>query len=394
MEQLYQLQVQLTGMDTLWEAGLTGKGVRIAVFDAGFRGLEDHPAFADMWENGRMIEARDFYRGKRPLAHSLHGTAVLGCIVGTWGDRRIGAAADAEILLARTEYGPAERLREQDAWMAAVEWADQKGADIISSSLGYANPLHTYAEMDGHTTTIAKAAATAVRKGILVVNSAGNQGDGKFHFISSPGDADSVLTVGASYPMIRFPMPFSSFGPNAAGVTKPDVAGPGYLLTAGKKGQMGFFSGTSFACPTVAGIAACLMQKYPDLTNMEIRSLLVESGHFFPYYDYVMGYGVVNARHLLGATRDTVAPTFSLSYLADTLIVTFDSMVLGPDSAFSVNGKPFFFHVADETGRLLEYRYLRVVKGVKMLRIPKDRLPAGTLRIWFEGYLFESKEEE
>jgi subtilisin family serine protease len=394
MKRLYALQTSLTHLDTLRKAGLTGAGVRIAVFDAGFKEVEDHPAFRKLWERNGLIEAKDFYKGKKPFKHSRHGTAVLGCIVGWWDSLAIGSATGAEILLARTEFSPAEKLKEQDAWMAAAEWADQQGAGIISSSLGYSRPLHTYSEMDGRTTTVAKAASHAVRKGILVVNSAGNQGDEKFHFLSSPGDADSVLTVAASYPMIRFPMPFSSFGPNAAGVAKPDVAGPGYMLSAGRKGEIDFFSGTSFACPTIAGMAACMMQRHPNMTNMEIRQLMVESAHLYPYYDYVLGNGVVDAHQLLDLPRDSVSPTFELSYLEDTLIVAFDSVALGPDSLFSVNGKPFFFHVENAQGQLLEYRYLRITKGIRQVGIPPERRPKGILRIWFEGYLQEVPDRE
>lgn len=387
LRRLYALQRKLVGLDTLRAAGLTGKGVRIAVFDAGFRNLEDHPVFDSLWARAGVIEARDFYRrrGKNPLRYSIHGTAVLGCITGWWGDQPIGAATQAEFLLARTEYGLRENVREQDAWMAAAEWADQKGADIISSSLGYSNPLYEYAQMDGQTTRVAQAARTAIRKGILVVNSAGNQGDDDFHFIGSPADVDSVLTIGASYPMLRFPMRFSSFGPNAVGQPKPDVSGPGYVVTAGGSG-LDTFTGTSFACPTVSGIAACLMQRYPNKTNMEIRQMLVESAHLYPYFDYAIGHGVVDAAQLLGAVRDTVAPTFALAFDADTLVVQFDPEVLGPDSTFDVNGLPFFFHVEGAGGKLLEYRYLRITQGLKRVGIPPARLPRGKLRIWFAGY--------
>lgn len=388
---LYHLQRNLLGLDRFKEKGLDGQGVRIAVFDAGFKGAEQHPGLVHLWDSDRVLKTRDFYRGGTNVNRgSEHGTAVLGCIAGKYKDQgRIGAAPGAEFLLARTEHRWWEKEKEEDCWLAAMEWADREGADLISSSLGYDSKRYTYTDMDGRTTKVTRAAQLAARKGILVVNSAGNTGSGKFHYVSAPGDGDSVLTVGASHPMFRYPMRFSAYGPNAAGQTKPDLAAPGYVVTTDKDGSYDIFAGTSFACPLMTGFAACLLQSEPELTNMELHAKLRSLGHWAPFGDNRMGAGVPYAPYLWDE-RPVVAPTFKVVPQPDTFFVVMDSNVLHRD--IQLNGKPCHYSILAPAGdQIVESRSFRLQKGQLVWALARKSLPAGRLRIWFEGYLWEEE---
>lgn len=382
---LLQLQRNELGFEKLEAAGLSGKGVRIAVFDAGFSGADEHVAFAHLRRNNQILKTKDFINNGNVYSHSGHGTAVLGCIAGIQDGIRIGMAIDAEFLLARTEHPRREPISEEDNWLAAMEWADREGADIISSSLGYSKSRYTYEDMTGQKTIVSRAAALAVRKGILVVNSAGNEGAGKFHFISAPGDADSVLTVGASYPMMGYRLPFSSLGPNFRGVLKPEISAPGYILSAHKKGGFRPTSGTSFSCPLIAGIAACMYQKYPQANNMEIRQKLMEAASRYPYSDFDLGYGVFSAEKALEPVKE-VAPTFEVDFQNDTIWFSIDPIALARDSANYKSGKPFSYRFVDEAGKINYAKIVLLRQGIKRFGLAPNQMQQGKLEAWFEGY--------
>jgi serine protease AprX len=384
-------QREMVAMQLAEEMGLSGKGLRIAVFDAGFTGVDEHPGFAHLREKNLIKLTKDFVSGDADVyAHSGHGTAVLGCITGMYEGKRLGAAVDAEFLLARTERNLRETPSEEDNWLAAMEWADREGADLISSSLGYARPRYKYADMDGRKTLVSRAAAMAVRKGILVVNSAGNEGANEFRYIAAPSDADSVLTVAASYPMVRMKMPFSSVGPNARGLLKPEIATPGFVLTTHKKGGFKTIGGTSFACPMMAGLAACLMEYYPDSTNMEIKRIILESGHTYPYYDYALGYGVFSMTRAM-MTDTFVDETFRVEVEKDTTWFTLDPEVVNRDTLNQRNGKPLNYRFIHPNGRITSYKTILVRKNYTRFGIgPQQRTP-GALEVWFEGYLWKEE---
>lgn len=388
-QELWRMQRTLMHLDTLAVRGLSGQGIRIAILDAGFNQVDEHPAFDHLRKQNRIEQARDFYSNKSdPYFHSAHGTAVLGCIAGMWEGKPIGAAPEATFFLARTEHSRSEKPIEEDHWLAAMEWADSLGADIISSSLGYTDSRYTYANLDGRQSKVTQAAAMAVRKGMLVVNSIGNEGSGSFHWLGAPADADSVLSVGGSYPHVKFPVAFTSYGPNARGILKPEISAPGIVLSTGLKGQLKQEFGTSFSCPLVTGYAACVMQLHPDASCMEVKKMIVESGHLWPYYDYRLGYGVADAKYLYRA-RDTVAPTFTVRVTEDTIYVAVDTLA-GISSSVNPNERePFYYHIAEEKGILIEANSVLVPKGRTIIKLPGDWLRMGRLRLWYKGYLWE-----
>jgi hypothetical protein len=392
---LYHMVRDMMQLDTLQDLGLTGKGVRIAVFDAGFTGADTHGAFDHLRNSGRIETTCDFYGGKTTDVYhgSKHGTAVLGCLAGISHLGPIGAATEATYLLARTEHNQKEKPIEEDHWMAAAEWADRLGVDIISSSLGYAQKRYSPQQMDGLTSKVSHAAAMAVRKGILVVNSAGNEGQGKFRTIATPADADSVLSVGASYPMVKFVMPFSSTGPNARGVLKPEISAPGYVFTAGPFDNWVEMPGTSFACPLVAGVAACLWQANSTWNNMQIREKIIQAGHFYPYFDAALGNGVLDARYLF-VDHPEFSPTFKLFFGRDSLFFVPDDSVLSKGSSQSPNGMPLHIANIGADGKLIAYTQMRLRGPEKRVYLPDPALGTELMRIWWQGYLMELKKNE
>lgn len=312
------LEAQLVRMGgaAFREKGIDGRGVRIAVLDGGFPKVNTHEAFKHLRDNKQIVKTWNFPNKKENVyGWNSHGTMTLSCIGGRMGDKDLGLATGAEYLLARTEV-EAEPFKEEVWWQMAMEWADRNGANIISSSLGYGKQRYYTRDMDG-TSYVARAANMAARKGILVCNSAGNEGDeSEWKTIITPADADSVLCVGGiensltEYNHISF----SSYGPSADGRQKPNVCAFGYARTANVSSNDAYHyvHGTSFSCPLVAGFAACAWQATPGKTAMELMELLERSSDLYPYCDYAYGYGVPQASYFTGE-RKAAEPTFRLA---------------------------------------------------------------------------------
>ena len=310
-------------------ASLEGRGMRIAVFDVGFAGLPGHVAFRELMADKRIIATHDFLRNRDDVFHGgSHGTEVMGCLAGrlpaTLGGGlgpALGLAPAAEYLLARTEQLHRERYAEEEAWLAAVEWADRLGADIINSSLAYTEQRYFPEQMDGHRSLIARAANMAVRKGMLVVSAAGNDGDNDWVRIGTPADADSVLAIGGLDPETGLHVDFSSFGPTADRRPKPNLAAFGIVLTTTPSGYERL-EGTSFSSPLVAGFAACLWQQRRDLTAMQLFRALEKSAELYPYFDYAHGYGRPRYAPFTTGPRAAAAPVPTFDFVVhDSLIV-------------------------------------------------------------------------
>ncbi|MBO2010957.1 S8 family serine peptidase [Hymenobacter negativus] len=317
--------------------GLDGKGMRIAVFDVGFRGLKEHPAFRELVADKRIVATHDFLRNRDDVfLGGGHGTEVMGCLAGRLPmsptavpGLALGLAPAAEYLLARTEQLHRERYAEEEAWLAAVEWADRLGADIINSSLAYTEQRYFPEQMDGHRSLIARAANLAARKGVLVVSAAGNDGDDDWVRIGTPADADSVLAIGGLDPETGLHVDFSSFGPTADRRLKPNLAAFGIVLTTTPGGDYERLEGTSFASPLVAGFAACLWQQHRKLTAMQLFQGLEKSAELYPYFDYAHGYGRPRFAHFQTSKSEiTVAPTFDF-VPHDSLV----AVVIRPEAA-------------------------------------------------------------
>ena len=294
----------------LHQAGYKGQGIRIGIADGGFYNadsLESLPK--DQWLGyADFTDDEDDFFGTT----GNHGTLCLSAIVGQKTPANTntpiinlpayrGTATAAEYFLFRTEEHATESPKEIDNWVAAIEMADSLGLHIVSTSLGYTTFDNdqfdfTYADMDGRTSRGAQAAAIAARKGMLLVAAAGNDGNKEWHYLSTPADADSILTVGAVN-MDGVIANFSSYGPSADGRVKPEVCAVGQqtVLINPANNQIITSNGTSFACPLIAGMAACLWSALPHATNMEIRERIIQSANRYPEAHEQYGYGIPDA---------------------------------------------------------------------------------------------------
>ncbi|KAA9326001.1 S8 family serine peptidase [Adhaeribacter soli] len=385
--------------------GLDGKGVRVAVLDAGFRGVDSEAGFEHLRRNKQILKTWDFVK-RREYAYdySTHGTMVLSCIGGRMGENNVGLATGAEFLLARTERMHSERYSEEEHWLAAMEWADQNGADIINSSLGYTYNRYFPEQMDGRTSFVARAANLAARKGILVVNANGNDGSNKtWKILGTPADADSVLAVGGIDPEDLMHVDFSSFGPTATKKMKPNVSAFGVVIAVGPNGSEQT-QGTSFASPLVAGFAACAWQSNRQLSNMQLFRQIEQSGHLYPYFDYAHGFGVPQARRFLGETVQEAEPTIAFERTGNQLTILIKPRFLpqvSPDSiqkAFTGNA-PYalpvdfptpdyvYYHLVNPKGYLDKYFVVKPGKEAEVATLNLAYLkPGSQVRVYYRGY--------
>lgn len=294
-------QLTMLGLDQLHTAQHLGQGIRMAVLDAGFPGVDTLAGFDSLRSRGGILGTYDFVDDTTwAYGGASHGTRVLSTIATYLPGEMLGAAPQANVYLFRTEDARREMQIEEFNWVEAVEMADSLGVDIIHSSLGYNefqdSPGYQYEDLDGDKAIVTKAADWAAARGILVVTSAGNQGRSSWRYITAPCDADSALCVG-SVTRWRDHSNFSSYGPSADGRIKPDVVAMGTgATTLGPTPRLQLSNGTSFAAPIVAGMAACLMQAHPDRSNMEIIQAIRLSADQAGLPDDTYGYGIPDAR--------------------------------------------------------------------------------------------------
>ena len=293
-------QLQMLKGDVLHNRNLKGEGKVIAVLDAGFYKVDEMDTFQKLFNDGRVLGSWDFVRQEEGVYedHS-HGMMVLSTMGAENKGQIIGTSPYACFWLLRTEDGDTENLIEEYNWLCGAEFADSVGADIINSSLGYttfddANQNHTYSDMDGRTAPVSIAANIASRKGMIVVNSAGNSGSSSWHYIGAPADADSILSVGAVDENTDF-AEFSSYGHSSDGRVKPTVVAQGRntIVATSDNGTLAG-NGTSFSSPIIAGMTACLWGAHPNRTNMEIINAIILSAHLQDNPNDSLGYGLPN----------------------------------------------------------------------------------------------------
>lgn len=287
--------------------GISGRGVLVGMLDTGFR-WRDHEAMMNM----KVIGEYDFIQDDTVTANQngdagnqdSHGTSTMSLVGGFKDGVLVSPAFNAQFILGKTEYVPSETNVEEDNWVAAIEWMEKNGVDVVSSSLGYSEfdagqKSYTYNDMNGRTATTSKAAAIAARKGVVVVNAMGNEANSTWHFLTSPADADSIISVGAVNGSGLYAS-FSSVGPTSDNRTKPDVAAHGVgTYCAVPSGKVGAYSGsqqgTSLATPLVAGVAAQILSAHPELTPIQVRDALRNTASNAASPNNTIGWGIINA---------------------------------------------------------------------------------------------------
>ena len=372
-------QLKRFGGQHFVDKGINGKGLRICVMDGGFPKVDKHPAFKHLRDNHQSIKTYNFPNKTDDVyGWNTHGTMVLSCIAGiTENGKMLGLATGAEFLLARTEIEP-EPFKEEVWWAQGAEWADKNGADIINSSLGYGKERHWTKDMDG-TSYVAKAAQKAVEKGILICNSAGNEGsDSRWMTIVTPADAENVLCVGGiendlkNYQHIEF----SSYGPSADKRLKPNVVAFGNSAVARPSGGFTYASGTSFSSPLVAGFAACAWQTRRDLTALQMKSEIEKSADLYPYFDYAYGYGVPQAAYFTEDIKQPAERSFTLVQEKDGVKISIPKVI---------EDQAIFFNVEDANGVLLGYyKTFPETTGIKLAN--KDFGQGKKLNVSYNGF--------
>lgn len=383
---------QLNGKP-LHDRGFRGTGITIAVIDGGFSNANTHIAFDSLRNEGRLLGTHDFaYRTNNVFTRSVHGAQVLSLMASNVPDSLIGTAPDAQYWLLMSERILGEYPVEADLWIAAAEFADSVGVDIITTSLGYAvfddNTLnYTYSDLDGQTIRASRAACQAAEKGILVFNSAGNEGNSSWHYISVPADAQKIITVGA-VDSVGVPASFSAYGPTYDGRIKPELCAMGYNVTVADcrtTDQFASGSGTSYSSPVLAGMTACLLQALKAnnvaYSPANVIDALIVSASNYPGHTNNSGYGIPNFETVYAS----FIPAENIEILQNDFftINNFDNTILIKFNNHSSKNKVSVFNIA---GQILK----SVSTEKSEISLNKNLFPKGILLLKIEDEKFSS----
>lgn len=292
------LQNKQLNLECLHNEGYRGQGMTIAVMDAGFSNVNSYHVFDSLRDRGGILGTLDLVDGGTHVyKDGSHGTAVLSCMAGNKPGRILGSAPMANYWLFRTEEIAKETISEEYNWIRATEFADSVGVDIITTSLGYTTfddtlHNHSYSELDGRQIPMSRVATMAARKGIFVLNSAGNEGGGSWKYVGVPGDADSICTVGAIDGMGNVAS-FSSVGPTFDQRIKPELVARGVATWISDGIYDGYpGNGTSFSTPVLAGAVACFWQAHKTYNNMKVLDTLKKTATNYCSPDNSQGWGI------------------------------------------------------------------------------------------------------
>jgi len=372
---------QLKGTQ-LHNEGYRGKGIHIGVIDAGFTNVDINPCFDSLRLQGRLLGTKDIINPNSNIyAEDSHGAMVLSTMAGNLQGQYLGTAPEASYWLIRTEYVPTEYKVETDFWCSGIEFADSVGVNMVTSSLGYSQfDDHSmdfkYADMNGKVSRASRAATLASKKGIVVLVAAGNEGNAAWHYISSPADADGIISVGA-VTSTGTPSYFSSFGPSSDGRIKPEICATGTSSAlVDVSGSTTYGNGTSFATPIMAGMMACLLQKYKVSNQvLNITSLLnsvFRTGSLYANPTAQMGYGIPDFQKaeqnllLLNSLNLTKKEKFDITYnsVSKTIHISLVNNLISNES---------FIRIYSIIGKLLVNQPLNVTSTT----IPVDKLSKG-----------------
>ena len=295
-------QLQQIGLDEMHEMGFLGEGIRIAIFDSGFQGVNISSPFSLLFTENRVKQTFNFVKNTTAVYQSDdHGTEVLSVMAAYTPGVYIGGVYKAEYVLYLTEDVSSEYRIEEYNWTFAAERADSAGVDVINSSLGYyefddSSMDYAKSDLDGNKPVISHAARIAIGKGMIVVCSAGNEGGNSWKLVTPPADVEGILAVG-SVNAQKTLSGFSSQGPTADNRIKPDVVAMGSGTSIVKaNGTLGSASGTSLASPLIASLAAGTLQAFPSLNSAQVYDAIINSADHATRPDYLMGYGLPHFR--------------------------------------------------------------------------------------------------
>lgn len=296
-------------LDSLHHKGFRGEGMTVAVLDAGFWGADTLSGFRDLFTRGQLQGVKDFTGGEFPLySGTAHGTRVLSLLHVLNGTDLLGSAPAANIWLMKTEDISYEHPLEEFYFVQALEYCDSIGVDVVNASLGYYSfddTAYSYNNNQLYTSfSIAtQAAALAASRGMILVTSAGNEGDIRWKEITFPADADSILAVGAVNTHGRATR-YASYGRADAPFVRPNVAAPGHkIYTLDERGRFNMAFGSSYAAPLISGAILCLWEMFPDQPAIQVIRALERSAAAYESPHLQSGYGMpdlMKASRILG----------------------------------------------------------------------------------------------
>ena len=387
-----QNQIDLMQPNEFISRELFGKNTIIAVFDAGFTNADNVDQLADLFNNDQILATKDFLNKSEDVySHSFHGTEVLTFLAGRNDSIQFGLATEANYLLARvTPNMGFFRFLNDIQWIQALEWADEKGASLVNSSLSFTNQLYERKDLNGRTCKISIAANTAMDKGILVVNAAGNEFQNDWEIIGAPADAERILTVGSVNPTTGYISSFSSVGPTSDGRLKPDVCAPGELLYP-EDGEYKRIQGTSFATPLVCGFAACVRQIHPEWDTEKVWSEIRKSGSLFPYFDYAHGFGIPKAKYFF--SKENEKPNVYSVQFSEIDTLNCNNLLTiyrtdGCEIAENYSSPVAFIQFVKATGEVFKYNVSRPLNKI-LASIPADEFKGCKLRVVYDRHFFE-----
>ncbi|HLY68365.1 MAG TPA: S8 family serine peptidase, partial [Puia sp.] len=368
------LQIHIHNGEYLHNLGFHGENMTIAILDAGFFDYLSNPVFDSALLNNQVLGTYDYVNLKQSVnEENVHGAYCFSIIAANVSGQMVGSSPKSKFWLLKTEDVNSEYPVEEQNWVAAAEFADSAGADVISTSLGYdyfddSSFNLNYPQRNGHYSLISIAANFAFAKGMIVTASAGNSGTAtdETKYVACPGDADSALTVGAT-DVNGVIASFSSWGPNYSGEIKPNVVSVGEGTTiAAPDGSIAGGNGTSFSNPNIAGLVACLWQAYPEFTNREVVNAIQESSSKFNNPDGRYGYGIPDFKKAYTILMQQRSLQTYISSLSNKWINVFPNPYI---SNFTVllkaqtNGNAYF-QLTDALGRVIETKSVAISPGL------------------------------
>ena len=342
--------------DFLHNLEFRGEGIQIAVFDAGFPGVNTTEPFKELRDRDGILGTYNFVEDiENVYRDNQHGTMVLSTMAVNKPNTYIGTSYEAKYWLFTTEDGGSETPKEEFNWIKAIEFADSVGVDVVNCSLGYYDfdlpfKSYTYSDMDGKTTFISRAASIGGQKGIVLVISAGNEGNKAWKYIGAPADAENIISIGAvnSTGIIGS---FSSYGPSADGRVKPEVVAMGVSVPVYTKyGNLSYPNGTSFSSPIAAGSVACLRQAFPTASVNLIISAVNKSASIFNNPDERFGYGIANFEGAYNILKDQL----SLNDFYTEKLTIAPNPIINSLKIKGISNENIQYYILDVSGRLIK----------------------------------------
>ena len=336
-------QIMINNGHWLHRMGYCGESMRMMIMDGGFQNADTLFVFRNLQQDQRLLGACNLVQPEvSPFAKHSHGTSVLSCIAAYVPGKMVGTAPKVEVYLYMTEDARSENKVEEDNWVAGLELADSLGCQVLNSSLGYtkfddSTQVRTYGDLNGHVSRASQAATMAAAKGMIVCNSAGNEGSKRWRYLGAPADARDILTVGAVDSKGKIAS-FSSHGPASDGRVKPDVCAVGSgCFVSSPSGFIHVSAGTSFSSPIMSGMVTCLWQAFPEKSNYEIMDAVRQSSDRYNAPDSLYGYGIPDMLKaynlLLQPHREDLQVRFD-SFVAENKLLTVEMAMP------SFNGNP------------------------------------------------------